>query len=162
MQQQPPPYAASLMANDPKMAEILAANREFILADGALSAKVKTLMTMLWRCALGARKRRQRHSRPRPRYGRIRGRDSRNYSRRLPDGRTACACYRRQRLQGRIAAARCSPYRLCANRLLIDAPRNRLAVQRGDDVVRGHLPHAPNRLAACARYVRREQHVFKR
>lgn len=47
MQQQTPPYAASLMANDPKMAEILAANREFILADGALSAKVKTLMTML-------------------------------------------------------------------------------------------------------------------
>lgn len=46
-QQQPPPYAASLMANDPKMADMLATNREFILADGALSAKVKTLMTML-------------------------------------------------------------------------------------------------------------------
>ena len=39
----------------------------------------------------------------RPRYGRKRGRDSRNHSRRLPDGRTARACYRRQRLQGRIA-----------------------------------------------------------
>lgn len=46
-QQQTPPYTAALMANDPKMAETLAASREFIMADGALSAKVKTLMTML-------------------------------------------------------------------------------------------------------------------
>ncbi len=45
--QQQPTYASALAANDPKMAEMLAANREFILADGALSAKVKTLMTML-------------------------------------------------------------------------------------------------------------------
>lgn len=45
--QQQPPYAVSLMANDPKMAEMLATNREFILEDGVLSAKVKTLMTML-------------------------------------------------------------------------------------------------------------------
>ena len=45
--QQQPTYASALAANDPKMADMLAANREFILADGALSAKVKTLMTML-------------------------------------------------------------------------------------------------------------------
>ncbi|MCY4578779.1 MAG: carboxymuconolactone decarboxylase family protein [Chloroflexi bacterium] len=46
-QQQAPPYMAALLANDPKMAEILTANRDFIIQDGALSAKVKTLMTMM-------------------------------------------------------------------------------------------------------------------
>lgn len=45
--QQQPPYMSSLLANDPKLAELLTTNREVILADGALSAKVKTLMTML-------------------------------------------------------------------------------------------------------------------
>ncbi len=47
MQQQPPPYAAALAANDPQMAELLATTREFVITDGALSAKTKTLMTML-------------------------------------------------------------------------------------------------------------------
>lgn len=47
MQQQTPPYMAALLANDPKLAEILTTNREFVIQDGALSAKVKTLMTML-------------------------------------------------------------------------------------------------------------------
>lgn len=47
MQQQAPPYMAALMANDPELAEILTTNREFVIQDGALSAKVKTLMTML-------------------------------------------------------------------------------------------------------------------
>ena len=47
MTQQQPPYAAALAANDPDLAQLLAANREFIMADGALSAKTKTLMTML-------------------------------------------------------------------------------------------------------------------
>ncbi|MDA0771077.1 MAG: hypothetical protein BZY79_00735 [SAR202 cluster bacterium Casp-Chloro-G4] len=47
MQQQRPPYAAALQENDPKLAELLGSGRELILADGALSAKVKTLMTML-------------------------------------------------------------------------------------------------------------------
>ncbi len=35
------------MQNDPKLAEYLDTGREFILTDGALSARVKTLMTML-------------------------------------------------------------------------------------------------------------------
>ena len=47
MQQQAPPYMAALMANDPELAKILTTNREFVIQDGALSAKVKTLMTML-------------------------------------------------------------------------------------------------------------------
>ena len=47
MQQPAPPYMAALMANDPELAEILTTNRDFIIQDGALSAKVKTLMTML-------------------------------------------------------------------------------------------------------------------
>ena len=47
MQQQAPPYMAALMANDQELAEILTTNREFVIQDGALSAKVKTLMTML-------------------------------------------------------------------------------------------------------------------
>lgn len=47
MQQQAPPYMAALLANDSELAEILTANREFIIQDGALSAKTKTLMTML-------------------------------------------------------------------------------------------------------------------
>lgn len=47
MRQQAPPYMAALMANDPELAEILTTNREFVIQDGALSAKVKTLMTML-------------------------------------------------------------------------------------------------------------------
>ena len=44
MTQQTPPYMAALIANDPKRAGILTANRDFIIQDGALSAKVKTLM----------------------------------------------------------------------------------------------------------------------
>ncbi len=47
MQQSRPGYAAALVQNDPKLAEYLDTGREFILTDGALSAKVKTLMTML-------------------------------------------------------------------------------------------------------------------
>ena len=47
MQQPRPGYAAALVQNDPKLAEYLDTGREFILTDGALSAKVKTLMTML-------------------------------------------------------------------------------------------------------------------
>jgi alkylhydroperoxidase/carboxymuconolactone decarboxylase family protein YurZ len=47
MQHQQPPYAAALQANDPKLAEYIGTGREFILTDGALSAKVKTLITML-------------------------------------------------------------------------------------------------------------------
>ena len=47
MQQQQPPYAVALQENDPKLAEFIGSGREMILADGALSAKVKTLMTML-------------------------------------------------------------------------------------------------------------------
>ncbi len=47
MQQPRPGYASALVQNDPKLAEYLDTGREFILTDGALSAKVKTLMTML-------------------------------------------------------------------------------------------------------------------
>ena len=47
MQQARPGYAAALQQNDEKMAEFLDTSREFIMTDGALSAKVKTLMTML-------------------------------------------------------------------------------------------------------------------
>ena len=47
MQQSRPGYAVALQQNDEKMAEFLDTGREFIMADGALSAKVKTLMTML-------------------------------------------------------------------------------------------------------------------
>jgi alkylhydroperoxidase/carboxymuconolactone decarboxylase family protein YurZ len=37
----------ALEKSDPELAKHLAADRQMILADGALSAKVKTLMTML-------------------------------------------------------------------------------------------------------------------
>ena len=47
MAQSPPAYLAALQANDPKMADQLADIRAFIMTDGALSAKVKTLMTMV-------------------------------------------------------------------------------------------------------------------
>lgn len=47
MTQQLPPWAAALQGSDPQMAEYLASGREMIITDGALSAKVKTLMTML-------------------------------------------------------------------------------------------------------------------
>ena len=161
MQQQTPPYAASLMANDPKMADMLAANREFILADGALSAKVKTLMTML--CdALLAHENGVSVIADRARaMGASEEEIAETIRVAFLMGGLPAPCYRRQRLQGRIAAASRSPYRLCADLRLIDAPGNRIAVQCCDDVVRGHLPHAPNRLAACAGYVRREQHVFQ-
>ena len=45
--QQPPPYMAAIQENFPKLAEYIDDGRGLILADGALSAKVKTLMTML-------------------------------------------------------------------------------------------------------------------
>ena len=38
---------AALVANDPEMAEVLTTNRDFIIQDGAISAKVKTLMMMM-------------------------------------------------------------------------------------------------------------------
>ena len=47
MQQSRPGYAAALEQNDSKMAEYLDTSRELIMTDGALSAKVKTLMTLL-------------------------------------------------------------------------------------------------------------------
>ena len=47
MQQSRPGYAAALQQNDSKMAEYLDGGRELIMTDGALSAKVKTLMTLL-------------------------------------------------------------------------------------------------------------------
>ena len=47
MQQQQPPYVIALQANDPKLAEFVDNGREFVIADGALSAKVKTLMALL-------------------------------------------------------------------------------------------------------------------
>ncbi len=47
MQQQIPFYMVPLLEKDPKMAELLTSNRDFIVADGALSSKVKTLMMML-------------------------------------------------------------------------------------------------------------------
>lgn len=47
MQQQQPPYMAALQKHDPKLAKYVSTGRELILTDGALSAKVKTLMTML-------------------------------------------------------------------------------------------------------------------
>ena len=45
--QQPPSYIAALAKADPKMLEHVTQVREYVIADGALSAKVKTLMTML-------------------------------------------------------------------------------------------------------------------
>ncbi|MCI0440352.1 MAG: carboxymuconolactone decarboxylase family protein [Chloroflexi bacterium] len=47
MQQQLPAYAQALQKNDPKLNDLLSEGRALILTDGALSAKVKTLMTML-------------------------------------------------------------------------------------------------------------------
>ena len=46
-QPQVPGYITALNANDPQLAEWVNTGREFIIADGALSAKVKTLMTMM-------------------------------------------------------------------------------------------------------------------
>ena len=53
MQQQQPPYMAALQASDPRLADYLGTGRELALTNGALSAKVKTLMTMLCDALLG-------------------------------------------------------------------------------------------------------------
>ena len=53
MQQPGPGWAAALQQGDPKLAEYLNTGREFIVPDGALSAKVKTLMMMLCDALLG-------------------------------------------------------------------------------------------------------------
>ena len=45
--QQKPSYVMSLETNDPKLLEKVSGVRDFTLEDGALSAKVKTLMMML-------------------------------------------------------------------------------------------------------------------
>ena len=47
MTQQQPPFIVALQKHDPKFAEVVGTGRDFILQDGALSAKVKTLMTMV-------------------------------------------------------------------------------------------------------------------
>lgn len=47
MQRPQPAYMAVLENSDPEMAEYLSAGRDLIMTDGALSAKVKTLMTMV-------------------------------------------------------------------------------------------------------------------
>jgi alkylhydroperoxidase/carboxymuconolactone decarboxylase family protein YurZ len=52
MTQQQPPFIVALQKHDPKFAEVVGTGRDFILQDGALSAKVKTLMTMLCDCLL--------------------------------------------------------------------------------------------------------------
>ena len=46
-QPQPSGYAAVLANADPQLTEWMTSGRAFIMNDGALSAKVKTLMTML-------------------------------------------------------------------------------------------------------------------
>lgn len=46
-QPQPPAYITALRKHDPRLEEYVSAGREFVLKDGALSAKVKTLMTLL-------------------------------------------------------------------------------------------------------------------
>lgn len=51
--QQLPPWAEALQNSDPKLSQYLADGREFIIKDGALSASVKTLMTMLCDALLG-------------------------------------------------------------------------------------------------------------
>ena len=65
MVQSQSPYMVALQKNDPKLGELLTTSRELIITDGALSAKVKTLMTMpaetrvyrerpvLWSCIIG-------------------------------------------------------------------------------------------------------------
>ena len=45
--QQAPAYAVTLSKADPKLLEHVNGVREYIITDGALSARVKTLMTML-------------------------------------------------------------------------------------------------------------------
>jgi alkylhydroperoxidase/carboxymuconolactone decarboxylase family protein YurZ len=47
MQQQTPAYLAALSKVDPKLVEHVNGLREYVITDEALSAKVKTLMTML-------------------------------------------------------------------------------------------------------------------
>ena len=47
MQQQQTPWAVALQENDPKLAELIDSGRDLITTDGALSAKVKTLMSMI-------------------------------------------------------------------------------------------------------------------
>ena len=53
MVQSQPPYMVALQKNDPKLGELLTTSRELIITDGALSAKVKTLMMMLCDALLG-------------------------------------------------------------------------------------------------------------
>ncbi len=45
--QQTPSYLATLSRVDPKLLEHVSGVRDYVISDGALSAKVKTLMTML-------------------------------------------------------------------------------------------------------------------
>ena len=47
MQQQAPAYVDTLSKADPKLLEHVNGVREYVITDGALSARVKTLMTML-------------------------------------------------------------------------------------------------------------------
>ena len=51
--QQQPPYVVAMQASDPKLAEYVGSGRDLVISDGALSAKVKTLMTMLCDALLG-------------------------------------------------------------------------------------------------------------
>ena len=50
---QAPPFLATLAEKDPEFGSRVRADREFILAEGALSAKVKALMSMLCDALLG-------------------------------------------------------------------------------------------------------------
>ena len=47
MTEQQPTLFDAIVANDPDLAKLFIANRNFIMAGGALSAKTKTLMAML-------------------------------------------------------------------------------------------------------------------
>lgn len=48
-----PPYVQALEKNDPQLLEALTNLRDFVMKEGALSIKIKTLMTLLGDAILG-------------------------------------------------------------------------------------------------------------
>ena len=71
----PPPFMAKLSKNDHHMAEHVNEIRDHIITDGALSAKVKTLMTLVCDAITAHEDGCPQHRQPCPRIGRHRGRN---------------------------------------------------------------------------------------
>ena len=139
-----PPWIETLKQRDPEFVASYMSQREKILADGAIPAKYKHLMTMIVDALLAACRRRRDHRQPRAGGGGLGGGDPRSGGGGLPVRRHAGPGHGGQRvphLRGAVtavfASARCSRHppghRIARSRIVRAWPPDALAATRRAD-----------------------------